>query len=243
MFTCVKQGDTGVHFWLAVAQTMSRMIGMSKRGEAGNETEKSSGWRGSREVWLAAAKRTLLDAGVDAVKIQPLATRLNISRTSFYWFFKDRDELLEILLGDWEAKNTGAFVEACAAYSETVSEAVLNLIAVFYDEAVFEPRLDMAVRGWAHRSQAVAARVNASDERRLASIRQMFERFGYSTSEADVRARTVYLVQIGYIAMQVQETVTTRLSRVPGYVEVYSGRSATPGEMARFRARIAHLIA
>ena len=77
---------------------------------------------------------------------------------------------------------------------------------VFHDEAVFEPRLDFAVRGWAHRSEAVTARVNAADERRLAAIRAMFERFGYAGDEADVRARTVYLVQIGYIAMQVQET-------------------------------------
>ena len=35
-----------------------------------------SGWRGSADVWLAAAYEALLDGGVDAVKIQPLAKRL-----------------------------------------------------------------------------------------------------------------------------------------------------------------------
>jgi AcrR family transcriptional regulator len=204
----------------------------------GGQIEKTSGWRGSREVWLAAAKRALLDTGLDSVKIQPLASRLNISRTSFYWFFKDRTALLDALLEDWEAKNTGAFVDACEAYAETIAEAVLNLIAVFYDDAVFEPRLDFAVRGWAHQSEAAAARVNAADARRLAAIAQMFERFGYAADDADVRARTVYLVQIGYISMQVQESTATRVSRVPRYVEIYSGRSPTPSEMARFQARI-----
>ena len=87
-----------------------------------------------------------------------------------------------------------------------ITEGILNLIAVFHDEAVFEPRLDFAVRGWAHQSDAVTARVNAADERRLAAIREMFERFGYASDDADVRARTVYLVQIGYISMQVQES-------------------------------------
>jgi len=211
---------------------------MDAHGEIGGEIEKASGWRGSREVWLAAAKQALLDTGLDAVKIQPLASRLNIARTSFYWFFKDRTALLDALLEEWEAKNTGAFVEACEAYAETITEGVLNLIAVFHDESAFEPRLDFAVRGWAHRSAAVTARVNAADERRLAAIREMFERFGYASDDADVRARTVYLVQIGYISMQVQESTATRMSRIQRYVEIYSGRSPTASEMARFHARL-----
>lgn len=211
---------------------------MNARGDIGGEIEKASGWRGSRDVWLAAAKQALLDTGLDAVKIQPLASRLNIARTSFYWFFRDRNALLEALLDEWEAKNTGAFVEACGAYAETVTEAVLNLIAVFYDEAVFEPRLDFALRGWAHQSDAVTARVRAADERRLAAIRGMFERFGYTSDDADVRARAVYLVQIGYIAMQVQESLATRMSRVVRYVEIFSGRSPTASEVARFHARV-----
>jgi AcrR family transcriptional regulator len=202
------------------------------------EIEKPTGWRGSREVWLAAAKQTLVETGLDAVKIQPLASRLNIARTSFYWFFKDRTALLDALLEDWEAKNTGAFVEACEAYAETITEGILNLIAVFHDEAAFEPRLDFAVRGWALQSEAVMVRVNAADERRLSAIREMFERFGYVSDEADVRARTVYLVQIGYIAMQVQESAAVRMSRVARYVEIYSGRSPSPSEMARFQARL-----
>jgi AcrR family transcriptional regulator len=211
---------------------------MDTQREIGSEIEKASGWRGSREVWLAAAKQALLDTGLDAVKIQLLASRLSIARTSFYWFFKDRNALLDALLEEWEAKNTGAFVEACEAYAETITEGILNLIVVFHDESTFEPRLDFAVRGWAHQSDAVTARVNAADERRLAAIREMFERFGYPSDEADVRARTVYLVQIGYISMQVQESTATRMSRVPRYVEIYSGRSPTASEMARFHARL-----
>ena len=210
---------------------------MDTTGNIAGEAAKISGWRGSREVWLQAAKQALLDTGLDAVKIQPLATRLQISRTSFYWFFKDRKALLDALLEEWEAKNTGAFVEACEAYAETVSEAVLNLVGVFFDEDVFEARLDFAVRGWAHQSDAVMARVNAADERRLAAIRSLFERFGYPPDEADVRARTLYLTQIGYISMQVREPLQVRMTRVARYVEIFSGRAPGAREMARFHAR------
>jgi len=202
------------------------------------DAEKTTGWRGSREVWLEAAKQALVESGLDAVKIQPLASRLNLSRTSFYWFFKDRGALLDALLAEWEAKNTGAFVDASGAYADTIAEAVLNLNVVFLDPALFEPQLDFAVRGWAHRSNDVAARVNTADETRLDAIRAMFARFGFAPEEADVRARTVYLTQIGYIAMQVREDMTLRLSRIPAYVKTFCGKVPTDRELARFHARI-----
>ncbi|TRW95353.1 TetR/AcrR family transcriptional regulator [Paracoccus sp. M683] len=198
--------------------------------------QKDSGWRGSREGWLTAARDAFVEAGLDAVKIQPLAARLNLSRTSFYWFFKDRGALLDALLDDWEATNTASLITAAEAYAETIGEAVLNLIGIFLDDGPFASGLDLAVRGWAHQSEAVAARVNAADAARLDAIRRMFGRFGFAEGEADVRARTVYLVQIGYISMQVREDMATRMARIPDYVKTFSGLPASDRELRRFHA-------
>ena len=66
-----------------------------------------SGWRGSRDVWLSAAYESLLSSGVDAVRIMPLAKKLKLSRTSFYWFFSDRQAVLDALVELWRNKNTG----------------------------------------------------------------------------------------------------------------------------------------
>lgn len=172
------------------------------------------------------------------MKIQPLANQLSLARTSFYWFFEDRNALLEAILKTWESKNTGAFTDACDAYAGTIAEAVLNLIVVFHDDALFEPQLDFAVRGWAHQSEDVATRVNHADENRLAAIRAMFERFGFMPEDADVRARTVYLTQIGYISMQICENIDDRMARVARYVETFCGQPPTDDEMARFYARL-----
>lgn len=201
------------------------------------QSEKTGGWRGSRETWLAAARDAFLESGLDAVKIQPLANRLKLSRTSFYWFFADRGALLDALLADWEETNTGSLVQATQAYSETIAEAVLTLIGAFLDGGPFETRMDLAVRGWAHQSDAVAARVHAADAARLDAIRALFVRYGFAAGEADVRARTVYLTQIGYISMQVRETLEERMTRVPDYVVTFTGQRPTDSEMARFRAR------
>ena len=52
----------------------------------------------SKAQWLEAALEVLADKGIEAVKIGRLAERLDITRSGFYWHFKDRRDLLDHLL-------------------------------------------------------------------------------------------------------------------------------------------------
>lgn len=196
-----------------------------------------SGWRGSPQVWLEAAYQCLLEVGVDGVKILPLAKKLGLSRTSFYWFFKDREELLDALLARWREKNTGNLVRQAAAYAETVAEAMLNVFDCWLDSRLFDSQFEFAVRSWALQSAAVRSQVQAADQQRIAALTRMFVRFGHSAGRADVRARTIYLVQIGYISMQTREDIALRMQRIPEYVEIFTGQAPQQREIDRFCAR------
>jgi AcrR family transcriptional regulator len=201
------------------------------------ETTNESGWRGSREGWLDAASEALLEAGVDSVKILPLAKKLGLSRTSFYWFFKDREELLDALLGRWREKNTGSLVRQALAPAETLAEAMLNVFDCWLDSRLFDSKLEFAIRSWALQSDDILAEVRKADQDRLDALRQMFMRFGLSEANADVRARTTYLVQIGYITMQTDEDIETRMQRIPDYVVIFTGTTPTDEELQSFAAR------
>ncbi|WGR59595.1 TetR/AcrR family transcriptional regulator [Paracoccus ferrooxidans] len=196
-----------------------------------------TGWRGSREGWLETGYQALIDGGIDAVKIQPLAKHLNLSRTSFYWFFEDREALLTALIDGWEERTTAPLVRATQEYAESQAEAMLNVLACFLC-GIFDSKLEFAVRSWALQDDKVGARVAAADETRLSALREMLMRWGHQEQGADVRARTIYLTQIGYISMRAQEEVDTRLARIPTYVEIYTGQAAEPREIARFNARV-----
>ena len=195
-----------------------------------------TGWRGSREGWLEAGYRALIDSGIDAVKILPLAKRLNLSRTSFYWFFQDREALLDALSQGWAERTTAPLLAATREYAETRAEAMLNVLTCFLS-GVFDSRLEFAVRSWALQDAQVAARIKAADQARLEALTRMLEAWGISPAEADIRARTIYLVQIGYISMQADEDIQTRLARIPMYVKIYADQQPEPREMARFVAR------
>jgi AcrR family transcriptional regulator len=198
------------------------------------QAERDTGWRGSKELWLNAAYEMLLESGVDAVKILALAEQLNLSRTSFYWFFKDHQQLLNELIARWRDTNTGNLVMQARAYAETLTEAVLNLSDLWFDSSLFDSRFEFAVRSWALQSPAVLAEVQEADLIRLGAIKDLFSRFGQDDMSADVRARTIYLVQIGYISMQTHEDLTLRMTRIPQYVEIFTGRRPQQRELNRF---------
>lgn len=201
------------------------------------DPQTESGARGSPELWLQAAHDALLDGGVEAVKIQVLAKDLNLSRASFYWFFKDREELLAALLAQWREKNTGNIIKRANAYADSLAEAILNVCDCWFDQALFDSRFEFAIRSWALQSEAVLAEVQAADAARIAALTAMFARFGRTESSAAVRARTIYLVQIGYISMQTQEDIHLRMSRMAEYVQVYTGVEPEAREMNRFFSR------
>ncbi len=193
--------------------------------------------RGSEAVWLQAAYDMLVESGVEAVKVMPLAKALGLSRTGFYWHFEDREALLEALLQMWEAKNTGNLVRQTQAYAETITEAMFNLYDCWLDDDLFDARLDRAVRGWAHNDPMVQARIDRADAQRKAAIMAMFQRFDYSAAQAEARAMTVLYTQVGYISMRVEEPLEERISRMPDYAAVYAGQAPTEAEIRRFRAR------
>ncbi|WP_299204558.1 TetR/AcrR family transcriptional regulator [uncultured Amphritea sp.] len=201
------------------------------------KTSAESGWRGSADVWLQAAYDALIESGIDAVRIQPLAKKLQLSRTSFYWFFKDRDELLNGLLSQWRNKNSGNLVTQAGAYAESIAEAILNLFDCWLSQDLFDSQFEFAVRSWALQSAEVAEQIAEADEARLEALRQMFIRFGFEAQKADVRARTIYLTQIGYISMKSDEDLHTRLQRISDYVEIFTGQAPEPRELERFYAR------
>jgi AcrR family transcriptional regulator len=196
-----------------------------------------SGWRGSPEVWLEAAYQSLLESGIDTVKILPLAKKLGLSRTSFYWFFKDREELLSALLSRWREKNTGNIIKQSEAYAGSITEAMLNVFDCWLDKKLFDSQFEFAVRSWALQSAEIGAEVQKADQLRLDALTRMFVRFGHKGISADVRARTTYLIQIGYISMQTRENLAVRMKRIPEYVKIFTGQAAQQRELDRFYAR------
>ena len=192
--------------------------------------------KATREDWLALAVQTLVEQGVDAVMILPLAKRLKVSRSSFYWYFRNRDDLLDELLKHWSHTNTRAILDHASQPSRSVAEGVLLIFRCWADEALFDPQLDFAVRHWARQSRMVRTLIDQADMARLAAIQSMFQRHGYSAAESLIRSRVLYYMQIGYYMLDIDESWEERLSHSAEYVQAFSGVLPSAPELQAFEA-------
>lgn len=206
----------------------------------GRGKAQDTGWRGSPEGWLEAAYDALKESGIDAVRVMPLAKRLGLSRTSFYWFFEDREQLLAALLLRWRDTNTGGLIRQCDSYAESISEAILNVFECWLNAELFDSQFEFAVRSWALQSDEVAKEVAIVDEQRMSALASMFRRFGYDSQGADARARTIYLTQIGYITMKTNEGLVERFHRIPHYVSIFTGKAPRKRELDRFYGKFGY---
>ena len=198
---------------------------------------KQTGWRGSAELWLDAAYDALVTGGIEAVRVKTLAASLGLSRTSFYHHFDSREALLAALIDRWERKNTGNLIARTEGFAANVTEAVFNLFDCWIDPALFDARLDFAIRNWALADPALKPVIDAADRNRISAITAMFARFDYAPAQAETRAMTLYYTQIGYISMRIEESLETRATRMPAYIETFTGRACAEADIARFRAR------
>ncbi|WP_269931723.1 TetR/AcrR family transcriptional regulator [Aminobacter sp. HY435] len=197
--------------------------------------------RTSKQDWLNLAIKTLVEDGIDQVKIQVMARKLNVSRSSFYWFFESLGDLHEQLLQNWLRSNTDPVVDHALRPAPNINRAILNVFQCWIDDRLFDPQLDIAVRIWARRDPSIRAVIDEADTRRIDAITAMYQRYGYDEKNAFIRARVLYFMQIGHYTLDVDEALDVRVSYVPAYLLSFSGQEAEPGDIAAFDAFIGSL--
>lgn len=141
----------------------------------------------TRQDWIDAALELLSEVGIGSVSVDQLATRLGITRGSFYHHFSDRQELLDALLLYWEEEWTVKIRDQLIAFSLDPSTTLMALMrAVRANSATY---YDAPVRAWALHDITAREVVQRVDKIRLEFIRTQFEKLGFEKLDAENRAR------------------------------------------------------
>ena len=120
----------------------------------------------------------LIAGGIDAVKVMTIARRLKITRTGFYWFFEDLTELHRALISRWKRRNTNVLIDRCECQTDTINEALFNLMECWLNPTLFDAQLDLAIRNWARVNPALQDEVERADATRCAQWRSCLNGLG-----------------------------------------------------------------
>lgn len=154
--------------------------------------------------WVAAGLRVLAEAGAGALKAEPMAKLLKVSRGSFYWHFADVEAFHTAVLARWQA----VAYENIVADLEVLGEGRLDALIARAFSA--DTRMERAVRAWATSEPKARAMVQLVDARRVQYLRTALVSAGFEDQQAATRAQILYWAYLGNIFSSGKLTASAR---------------------------------
>jgi AcrR family transcriptional regulator len=169
--------------------------------------------------WIEAGLRALASGGPEAVRIEPLAEMLGVTRGGFYGHFKSRAAFLDALLDTRERRTIEEVLERVEREGGDARAKVRRAGILTFAKDLLP--VDLAVRGWARRDKAVATRLRRVDNRRMEYLRSQIATFCCDPAEVEARAMLAFALAIGNHFINAVHSGRTRaevLDRGLGYI-------------------------
>jgi AcrR family transcriptional regulator len=143
--------------------------------------------------WLEQGLAALSENGIEALTIDAMCARLNVTKGSFYHHFTNREAFLEALLQHWEAHYTQDFITYSQA-GQTPSERLARL-----NQRVIETfgTSEVAIRVWAQGDPLAQAYLERVDQQRIEYLYQQYIALTGDESYSRTMSRMVYAILIG----------------------------------------------
>ena len=167
------------------------------------------------EAWIDAATEVLVDQGIDHVRVDVLAGQLGVTRGSFYWHFRDREDLLRRVLQAWRERATEQLtrrLEGASADPHALLRDVVSL-PLRGRSAARAARIELAIRAWSRRDEMARQAVDEADASRIAYHEQVLAALGFSGTEARARAFLLYGYEVAESLLHRQGTPADRRER------------------------------
>lgn len=148
----------------------------------------------SARDWLDLGLKTLAADGFTALKAEPLAKAMGVSRGSFYWHFADLSAYHAAVLDHWREVAAERVIADLKAASGTERPLTRLLRRSFAGRLA----LEKAVRSWACIDPRARAAVEAIDRRRLSYVARLLRQAGLAREVAQARAQILYWAFVGH---------------------------------------------
>jgi AcrR family transcriptional regulator len=141
----------------------------------------------SREEWLMLALEEVAKEGGAKLRIDKLVEGLGVTKGSFYWHFKDREDFVQSLVAFWAEYTTTRVIEVMSQAQGDAQERLLKLMEVIFTQGL--DKYELPMRAWAVEEPQVAGVVQEMEARRLAYIRSFFAEMGFQGQDLEMRTR------------------------------------------------------
>jgi AcrR family transcriptional regulator len=149
----------------------------------------------------------LAESGPDAIRVESLAARLGVTRGGFYRQFSSRQELLDAVLDTWEHRSIDEVRQRVEQEGGDPKAKVRRAGRLTFSRELLP--IDLAIREWARREPAAAARLRRVDNHRMDYLRDLIGTIIDDPREAEARSLLAFSLMIAdYLITADHETGT-----------------------------------
>lgn len=176
----------------------------------------------SREEWLRQALDILAEKHNALLNIDSLVKRMGVTKGSFYWHFKDRDDFQSQLLEYWVYEfNEKVPMEVNKAVGDQDAKTRLHFMLTYLVEHDCA-KYDMVVRSWAAQDPKVGKVLIKIDKLRLNTVHALFTELGFSDADAIIRARIFVTYASLRAGLFVKTSKREELAKVDAQIEFFT---------------------
>lgn len=153
----------------------------------------------TRDNWLDAAAGEIASGGFGQLRVLTLAKKLGVTRGSFYWHFRDHEDLVVSFLDRWRDRRLHElqYWEPKGGDVETELRQILELLLTDASRNIRRLQVELAVRDFARRNEYAAELVIQVDAARINQNCTLFRRLSSDPQHVKDLSLLLYVATIG----------------------------------------------
>lgn len=149
----------------------------------------------SRVEFLRRSLEAVSEKGHAKLRIHELVKQLGVTRGSFYWHFKDRDDFVRALVNYYHQLSTDHVIVEVERVGGDAAQRLKTVMRFVAEQDL--GRYETVMMSWGVQESIVARSFEVATRRRIEFIRSLFVQLGFEGQELETRT----LAFVGYMRM------------------------------------------
>lgn len=150
----------------------------------------------TEEQWIRLGVDYFSVGGEEALVIEKMAKQLKCSKSSFYWYFSNRESFIQKIIGYWQERATEQVI-ATVEKNESVDEKIKILLTTMFSRRQ-DNDLQFYLRRLGQRDNSYKNVLLTIEEKRINYFVELLQSKGFTEQLAREKSELIYYYYLGW---------------------------------------------
>jgi AcrR family transcriptional regulator len=176
----------------------------------------------TKEEWLRGALNVLAREGGARLHIDNLCRKMKVTKGSFYWHFRNRDDFITHLLDYYLRFTNRSVFDAVGHMMDDPRSCLRTTLEIVQTKQL--GRYEVLMRSWAAHDRRIARVIREGERQRMKFVKGLFRQLGFRGAELEDRTRLFVVYQRGENVSYIREPAKGRRERIRRRVALLTSR-------------------